>query len=192
MSHNPDNRARLLDRALELFAAHGYDAIGVQEICQAAGVTKPTLYHYFGSKRGLLESLVQERGVALLGALAAATTYGGDLPASLRATAAACFEFAAREPALCRMLLAAWFAAPDNEAFQVVTALHARQHELVEQLFLQATADHGNMRGRHRLYAATLLGTLNTCVGMALNGYIKLTPELAEQVLRQFSYGIYS
>ena len=42
-----DNRARLLDCAQDLFAARGYDAVGVQEIVEAAGVTKPTLYHYF-------------------------------------------------------------------------------------------------------------------------------------------------
>src|SRR5215211_7966667 len=54
------NRALILDRALGLFAARGYDAVGVQEIVEAAGVTKPTLYHYFGSKRGLLEALVAE------------------------------------------------------------------------------------------------------------------------------------
>jgi len=192
VTHNPENRARLLEHALRLFAAHGYDAIGVQEICQAAAVTKPTLYHYFGSKRGLLEALVQGRSAPFLATLSAETTYTGDLPAALSRLAQAYFDFAAREPALYRMLLALWFAAPDNEAFQVVVALHRRQQELVEGLFLAATADHGNMRGRQRMYAATLLGTLNTCVGMSLNGYLDLSPALAEQVVRQFSHGIYS
>ncbi len=51
-------RAELLDRALELFAAYGYDGAGVQQICSAAGVAKPTLYHHFGSKRGLIERLM--------------------------------------------------------------------------------------------------------------------------------------
>ena len=53
------NRAELIDRALELFAAYGYDGVGVQNVCEAAGVTKPTLYHYFQSKRGLLEALMR-------------------------------------------------------------------------------------------------------------------------------------
>ena len=51
-----DTRAELLARALDLFAAYGYDGVGVQQICDAAGVTKPTLYHHFGNKRGLLET----------------------------------------------------------------------------------------------------------------------------------------
>ena len=36
----------------------GYDATAVREICEAAGITKPTLYHFFGSKDGVLQALV--------------------------------------------------------------------------------------------------------------------------------------
>ncbi len=52
-----DNRERLLQCALDLFADRGYDAVGVQEIVDTAGVTKPTMYHYFGSKHQLLQEL---------------------------------------------------------------------------------------------------------------------------------------
>ena len=38
-----DNRERILETALELFYARGYDAVGVQEIAEKSGVTKPTL-----------------------------------------------------------------------------------------------------------------------------------------------------
>jgi TetR/AcrR family transcriptional regulator len=40
-----ENREILLDRALTLFSTRGYDAVGIQEIVDSAGVTKPTLYH---------------------------------------------------------------------------------------------------------------------------------------------------
>jgi len=48
-----DARERLLNAALELFTQRGYSAASVREICAAAGVTKPVLYYYFGSKEGL-------------------------------------------------------------------------------------------------------------------------------------------
>ena len=44
-----DNRMNILQKALQLFYEKGYDAIGVQGIADAGGVSKPTGYHYFGS-----------------------------------------------------------------------------------------------------------------------------------------------
>jgi AcrR family transcriptional regulator len=55
-----DNREKILACALELFTARGFDAVGVQEVADAAGLKKPTLYHYFGSKSGLLRTLLVE------------------------------------------------------------------------------------------------------------------------------------
>lgn len=48
---------RLLAEATRLFAEHGYDRTSVQEIVEAAGVTKGALYHYFGSKDDLLHEI---------------------------------------------------------------------------------------------------------------------------------------
>ncbi|MEV4443833.1 TetR family transcriptional regulator, partial [Streptomyces sp. NPDC049577] len=50
----PDCRSRpvprrLLAAATRLFADQGYDRTSVQEIVEAAGVTKGALYHYFAS-----------------------------------------------------------------------------------------------------------------------------------------------
>lgn len=187
-----DNRAALLQVALTLFATRGYDAIGVQEIAATAGVTKPTLYHYFGNKRGVLATLVQERFAPLLADLAATTRYQGDLPLTMERVVAVFFQFAQREPLLYRMQLAMWFALPANEAHQVIAGVTAQQGQQLEELFRAAAADHGNMRDRHRAYAATFLGMINTYVSMALNGYGELDAATVRQAVRQFSYGIYS
>ncbi|WP_086841170.1 TetR/AcrR family transcriptional regulator [Amycolatopsis kentuckyensis] len=45
---------RLLEHATKLFAKKGFDRTSVQEIVEAAGVTKGAMYHYFGSKDDLL------------------------------------------------------------------------------------------------------------------------------------------
>lgn len=187
-----DNRARILESALHLFASRGYDAIGVQEICEAAGITKPTLYHYFGNKRGLLEALVQERCTPLITTLADAATYTGDLPRTLQQVVEAYFQFAGREPKLYRLLLALWLGVPAGDAFQVVVAFNERQQSMVEALFEAATVDHGNMRGRHRIYAATFIGMINTYIALALNNYVKLDQSVVSQAVHQFSHGIYS
>ena len=50
---------RILNKALELFSTKGYDATSVREICEAADITKPTLYHFYGSKEGVYRALVE-------------------------------------------------------------------------------------------------------------------------------------
>ncbi len=44
--------------AAKFFADRGYDATSIREIVEAAGVAKPTLYYYFGSKEGLAQALL--------------------------------------------------------------------------------------------------------------------------------------
>ncbi len=63
MAHASTTRAttavprRLLAEATRLFADRGFDRTSVQEIVEAAGVTKGALYHYFGSKDDLLHEV---------------------------------------------------------------------------------------------------------------------------------------
>lgn len=187
-----DNRKNILECALRLFATRGYDAVGIQEIVDVAGVTKPTLYHYFGNKQGLLEALLHEHTQRLLVDLRVATDYHGDFILSLTNTVKVYFRFAQQHRAFYRMQLAMWFAPPDNASFQIVAELNQQQHQLIEELFIKATEQHGNMRGRHRRYAATFLGTINTYVALALNDYAELNDELIHALVHQFMYGILS
>ena len=187
-----DNRNAILSHALLLFASRGYDAVGVQEIVEAAGITKPTLYHYFGSKRGLLEALLSEYFGRFNPSLQKAAQYRGDLPQTLQCIAAAFFEFARENPAFYRLALGLWLAPKESEGFQAILKFNREQFDWVEQVFLKAVREHGNMRGRHSAYSVTLIGMLNNYIGMALNGYAQLDANLVEQVVRQFQYGIYS
>jgi hypothetical protein len=106
--------------------------------------------------------------------------------------AAACFQFARENPTFYRLQLALWFAPRQSAAHQSVTRWQVEQHQAIEALFVQATPDHGNMRGRQRAYAVTLLGMINTYIGMALNGYAALDEALLGQAVHQFQHGIYS
>jgi len=48
-----------LDRAVEMFWAHGYEGVDVDRIAHAVNVTKPALYRAFGDKPTLLLKAVQ-------------------------------------------------------------------------------------------------------------------------------------
>lgn len=52
-------RDRLLRAAADLIAASPGETVPLRAICDAAGVRLPTLYHFFGSKEGLLDAVVE-------------------------------------------------------------------------------------------------------------------------------------
>jgi AcrR family transcriptional regulator len=54
-------RARLVHAAIELFYRHGFQAVGIQQVIAAAGVTKTTFYKHFESKDDLLVAAVRQR-----------------------------------------------------------------------------------------------------------------------------------
>lgn len=60
-----DSRIKLLDAAEELFARKGYDATTTREIAAKSGDTLGTLNYHFGSKRNLLERILQRRFVVV-------------------------------------------------------------------------------------------------------------------------------
>jgi len=48
-----DTRDRLIDGAVGLLHAHGYQSVGVKALCDVAGVQKGSFYHFFSSKEDL-------------------------------------------------------------------------------------------------------------------------------------------
>jgi AcrR family transcriptional regulator len=59
-------RTQLLEVALDRFAGGGYHATSMEEIADAAGVTKPVLYQHFRSKHELFLELLDSVGQTLL------------------------------------------------------------------------------------------------------------------------------
>ncbi|MFN2304164.1 MAG: TetR/AcrR family transcriptional regulator [Anaerolineales bacterium] len=186
------NDQKLLDCALALFSERGYDAVGVNDIVQCADVTKPTLYHYFNSKRGLLDALIQREAGPLLGKLLRATFYHRDLVMTLENIIRALFEIAIEHACFYRLQLGMHFSPPESEANQVIQPFAMQQREMIESVFLQAVADHGNIRGRQTQYAESFLGVANALIGLYLNQEIVLDEVLVYQTVHQFMYGIFS
>ena len=59
-------RTRILEAASELLACSADADISTRAVCEAAGVTAPTLYHHFGDKQGLLAAVVDFGWAAFL------------------------------------------------------------------------------------------------------------------------------
>ena len=54
-----DTKQTILDKALELFSAQGYDAVSVGEIAKAVGIKAPSLYNHFPSKQAIFDAIVE-------------------------------------------------------------------------------------------------------------------------------------
>jgi AcrR family transcriptional regulator len=69
----PERRTQLLDVALDVFARQGFHGTSMNDVADAAGVTKPVLYQHWGSKRELYLAVLEEAGHRLVDTIAKAT-----------------------------------------------------------------------------------------------------------------------
>jgi TetR/AcrR family transcriptional regulator, regulator of cefoperazone and chloramphenicol sensitivity len=53
-----DTSRRILEAAIAMFAADGFDATGTRAIAERAGVNLPAIQYYFGSKEGLYRAAI--------------------------------------------------------------------------------------------------------------------------------------
>jgi len=72
-------RDQLLAVALEVFARQGFHAASMNDVADAAGVTKPVLYQHFASKRELYRELLSAVGRRLVDKIQSSTA-GVDSP----------------------------------------------------------------------------------------------------------------
>lgn len=66
-------REQLLEVALTAFARAGYHETSMNDVADAAGVTKPVLYQHFESKRELYQALLDDVGERLVATITKAT-----------------------------------------------------------------------------------------------------------------------
>jgi AcrR family transcriptional regulator len=62
-----ETRRRLIRAATKLWSRHGYDDTTIEQLCAAAGVSRPTFYLYFETKDRLLEELAWATAESLAG-----------------------------------------------------------------------------------------------------------------------------
>ena len=159
---------RILLSALELFSSKGYDATSVREICEAAGITKPTLYHFYGSKEGMYRALVDGALDDFRKAVTRALQAPGSAVQRLRRVGSAYFESARGRRDLLRFI----FGLVHNPATSAPRTDFPRFYdEVVAQI--AAEVEDGVARGefvagRADLRMLMLMGAL----GEALCGYL--------------------
>lgn len=69
---------QIIDAALQVFSQQGYHATSVDDIADFAGISKPMVYMYLGSKEGLFVACVRRESERLAGAFREATKEAGN------------------------------------------------------------------------------------------------------------------
>jgi AcrR family transcriptional regulator len=59
-ARSEETRMNILSVAQGLFAQKGYEATGIMDICDAAGVSKGAFYHHFPSKQAIFMALLED------------------------------------------------------------------------------------------------------------------------------------
>ena len=187
-----DNKEKIMQCALELFANKGYDGTGIQEITQISGVTKPTLYYYFGNKEGLLKAILEYHFSDFVNKLEEAAVYQGDTVNTVTKLSRVFLTVAIENPIFYRLYLSMSSSAVNTTGFLCITPFCERVENIIESFFFKAADDNGNMKGHEIEITRSYLGMINSYTLLLLNEKSRLSEDLIYRIVHLFLHGIYS
>ena len=178
----PKRRDQLMEVALERFAASGYHGTSMDEIAEAAGVTKPVLYQHFGSKRQLYLELLQEVGAQLNEAITKATATADGPRQQVEAGFAAYLAFVADRQSAFRLL----FGDGPRRDEEFAAAVRLVEASIADAIAALIDAD---VDDEHRLNVANaIVGMAEGAVRHAVDNARPLDPERMARQLADLSW----
>jgi AcrR family transcriptional regulator len=130
-----EREQQIFELAHALFAERGYGAVRMDDVADAAGVTKPLLYNYFGNKECLYLACMEPAGDALIATVVDAVASTSSAAEALDAGLRAFFAFLSEDRAAWRVLFDETLPASGEVAWRV-GEYRERLTELVTQALL--------------------------------------------------------
>ena len=127
----PERRSQLLAVAGRLFAEQGYHGLSMEQLADAAGVSKPVLYQHFPSKGSLYRALVDDAIVELETRLRSALEGTTDNQARVQGAISAYFDFVEDQRF---QLLAGTAETAETDVRETVEAAYARVAVVIGRL----------------------------------------------------------
>ncbi|HKK48238.1 MAG TPA: TetR/AcrR family transcriptional regulator [Alkalispirochaeta sp.] len=199
-----DTKQEILATARELFAQSGYEAVGIQQICTAVGVTKPALYYHFGNKETLLKNVAADATSAFLASLSPQAPpsgtsepfrvpFSGDLVSDVRSLFAAILRFSRTDPARFQIILQLLYPPRGSVLGRLGEPELARIHSSLAHFFSSAAAAHGNLSGKKQFLAAVFVGHAIALAMFISRVDQELQPDSPQvvQATQTFLYGIF-
>lgn len=169
-SRGTETRARILAAAAECFTRTGYDASGVAEICDRAGVSKGAFYHHFPSKQAAFLALLDQWLQGLDASMQAARGHGETVPQRLEALAGMVQKVLDAAEGQIPMFLEFWRqATKDPDIWQATIAPYRRFRSAFAALVREGIAE-GTLRPIDPDLGAHVLVSLGA--GLVLQGVL--------------------
>ncbi len=163
-----ETQSRILQSASDLFSRNGYDATGVAEICQAAGVSKGAFYHHFPTKQSVFVALLEEWLAGLDAQMQVLMAQAGDVPRGLVAMTSITREVFEQARGQLPMFLEFWReSSHDPLVWQATIAPYRRYTDLFAGL-IQRGVQEGSLREVNPQSAARVVVAL--ALGLILQG----------------------
>jgi TetR/AcrR family transcriptional regulator len=139
----PAKLASQLYGAAELIAERGLDGTKIEDIAEATGIPKATIYYHLDGKNAVLEFLLSDLLDMIAGAVGVAVSSAEDARTRLEAAVVAQLGVMLEHPFLCRALVGDLGRA--TRLPELALALRAAFYEPIEQLLADGVAD-GSLR----------------------------------------------
>ena len=127
-----EKRRQILDAAVRAFARKGYHACRVGEIAEEAGVAYGLVYHYFGSKEEVLQTIFRETWTQMLARIAELEAEGDPASEQVRKVTALLLRTWRRDRDLVRVLVREVTRSPEQLQQQIDEIGHA--YEALERI----------------------------------------------------------
>jgi TetR/AcrR family transcriptional regulator len=175
---------RILKKSLSLFSSKGYAGTSVREICESSGITKPTLYYFFGNKEGLFRALVDESLDRFTDQLTQVLSGEGTCVGKLKRMARYQFAVAHDHKALARFIVALVHSRPSSAPTIDFERFYTTITTLVSTTLDEAVRTEHLRPGSSSLRTLVLLGALGEAMNVyLLSGQLDLTSELADSLI---------
>jgi AcrR family transcriptional regulator len=175
-------RRQLLDVAQEAFAVRGFHGTSMDDIADAAGVTKPVLYQHFPSKRDLYLELLEDVGHQLLDAITTVTRQATTPRRQVEVGFAAYFSFVADNVSAFKLLFGSG-ARRDEEFGAAVTRVTDAIGDAIAGL-IEADIDPAH----RRLLAAGIVGLAESACRHWLRDDLDLPSDVLARRIADLAY----
>ena len=182
----------LLDIGLNLFSSQTYEGVSVADIVSQAKVTKPTLYHYFGSKHGFYRAVFDDYANPFLEMLKEKAAFEHDFVHNLNELARCSLDFFMENERVFWLLEYASHVSSDAEHHDFVQKFWREVTTCLEKLFEAAVVQHGNLRDKTKLSAWLFLHTVRAQVHLVLRDRNAYHQDMPYRLVHQFMYGLFA